>query len=155
MSSPVTFSRSCQLSTINFHNGKILLNLAWEPYYKFLNYPMKFNIQSVLQNCKMLKSHYILSSIKLHRIQLLFLSDCIWFLSFYADLMYTKEMNCKECPFVRKGWFSPSPGDIQKDLTNNTFFFPGWLWEVTWEEVFWKQNMLIEVDRDESQTEGK
>lgn len=58
----------------------------------------------VLQNCSMLKSHYILPSIEAHRIQLLFfVLNSMGFHLQYSDLMYTKEMDCKTCPFVRKG----------------------------------------------------
>lgn len=113
-------SRSCQLSTINFHNGKILLNLAWEPYYKFL-------------------------------------SDSIWFLSFLSRPYVYKRDGLQGRSICEKRMslsfsliYSKRPNQQQ-----SPFFFPGLLWKAPWEQVFWMQNMLIEVERGESQTGGR
>lgn len=83
------------------------------------------SILFVLQNCNMLKPHITFylalnptesSDSSLYQIP--------WdFCLYYPDLMYTEEMDCKARPFVRKGWFPPSPGYIQKDLTNNSYLF--------------------------------
>lgn len=81
------------------------------------------SILFVLQNCNMLKPHYILSSIKSHRIQLLFFVSNSLLSLLSQPYIYTKEMDCKACPLVGKGWFPPSPGYIQKDVTNNSYLF--------------------------------
>lgn len=110
----------------------------------------------VLQNCNMLKPHYILSSIKSHRIQwLFFVSNSMRFLSLLSRPYVYRRDGLQGMSICEKGMI-PSLSCVyseRPDQQQLSFFLDNY--GRLREEELWTQSVLTEGGRDESQSGGR